>query len=473
MVSRYSRRGGRGASCLVMVMVSALVLAMSAGSALAQNTGGSFGGGSFAPRSGDSDDNGGGRDRDSWSPSGNAPTRAPSEPAPSLSGHREPDDGWSRPTPSPPREVHDPWRQPDPHPTPSDHGPDSPSTPEMGIVGKVVTGLFAGFFFLFGAGVVLGVIGLFGHFFFGSFFRDIASHFRSRPRSRSPQPPAGQIAESLIDVAGVELAIDWRARRQVQARLEELAKDGDTSTPEGLASLAHATARTLKEAEVSWLYAAAVSTRPLPAREGERLFRDASAHARSKFRHEVIRSADGTTRTVEAPEQHATREEGEGVVVVTLLVAAHRSLSDVSDVTDARQLRHVLEQVMALDAKTLAVLEVIWSPAEENDRMSTAEMEVLYPELRQLDERDVVGRVFCGRCAAPYAKELLACPNCGAPVEDARSQVPAVKLPPQETSLAWLIGDAPRPVTPPPAPAPRGRGRRSPRAGKGGRGGRM
>jgi uncharacterized membrane protein len=51
----------------------------------------------------------------------------------------------------------------------------------------------------------------------------------------------------------------------------------------------------------------------------------------------------------------------------------------VADVTNANELRHLLDQVMGARRGSIAVLEVIWSPADENDRMSTAELEVLVP----------------------------------------------------------------------------------------------
>lgn len=56
----------------------------------------------------------------------------------------------------------------------------------------------------------------------------------------------------------------------------------------------------------------------------------------------------------------------------------------------------------------------------ETDRMSTAELEVLYPELRRIEEHTIGGRVFCGYCGSPFAQELSRCPHCGGPAADAR-----------------------------------------------------
>ncbi len=243
----------------------------------------------------------------------------------------------------------------------------------------------------------------------------LISRFRHGDQVRGTLPVTGG-----IDVSGLMLAIDWRARKHIQGQLEQLAKTGDTSTPDGLARMARETALALRREELSWLYGSVLNALPAAPRDAERVFRAAAADARSKFRYELIRNADGSTRVTVGPEQRVSREEGEGVVVVTLLVAAHRELIDVADVTNANEVRHLLDQVIALDGNSIAVLEVIWSPADENDRMSTAELEMLYPGLRRINEQTVAGRVFCAYCAAPFAKELQTCPHCGAPAGDAK-----------------------------------------------------
>ncbi|MCB9661119.1 MAG: DUF1517 domain-containing protein [Sandaracinaceae bacterium] len=243
----------------------------------------------------------------------------------------------------------------------------------------------------------------------------LLSRFRSGDAVRGTVPSTNR-----IDVSGLMLAIDWRARKHVQGQLERLAREGDTSTRDGLARMARETALALRRAELSWLYGSVLNALPAAPQDAERVFRRAAAEARAKFRYELIRNSDGSSRVSSAPTQRSSREEGEGVVVVTLLVAAHRELIDVADVTNANEVRHLLDQVIALDGESLAVLEVIWSPADDADRMSTAELEVLYPDLRRINEETVAGRVFCAYCAAPFAKELNTCPHCGAPAGDAR-----------------------------------------------------
>jgi len=111
----------------------------------------------------------------------------------------------------------------------------------------------------------------------------------------------------------------------------------------------------------------------------------------------------------------ARAEEGAGVVVATLIVAARNELLDLTNPHDADELRMALRALSAMQGNPLVALEVVWSPAEENVRMSTAEQESLSPELSRLDTGSAAGRVFCASCGGPYATELGECPHCGAP----------------------------------------------------------
>ncbi len=364
MSHRHSSSSRRGARLASLSLVAALTFALPLSAAHAQSSGGSFGGGSFSP----SPSSGGGGGGD-YSPS---PSYSPS--GGDYGGYQG-------------------------------GGYDGSSYDNGGYDGNYQGGSGDGCsslcccFFLFMLIVVVLLI----------------SRFRNGDQVRGTLPVRGG-----IDVSGLMLAIDWRARKHVQGQLEQLAKTGDTSTPDGLARLARETALALRREELSWLYGSVLNALPASPRDAERVFRQAAADARSKYRHELIRNADGSTRVTAGPAQRASREEGEGVVVVTLLVAAHRELIDVADVTNANEVRHLLDQVIALDGNSIAVLEVIWSPADENDRMSTAELEVLYPGLRRINEQTLAGRVFCAYCAAPFAKELQSCPHCGAPAGDAK-----------------------------------------------------
>ena len=149
----------------------------------------------------------------------------------------------------------------------------------------------------------------------------------------------------------------------------------------------------------------------------EASFRSAAADARARYKKEVVRGDQAGVRRADPGPQTARRTEGEGVVVVTLVVAARREIVDVDDPSDTRALRQLLSNLSSMVAHQLSALEVVWSPAAEDDRMSTAELETLYPDLEKIDDTSVAGRVFCTYCAGPFAAELLKCPHCGAALE--------------------------------------------------------
>ncbi|MCC6873584.1 MAG: DUF1517 domain-containing protein [Sandaracinaceae bacterium] len=228
---------------------------------------------------------------------------------------------------------------------------------------------------------------------------------------------AAVVAHSGLWVASLTIAVDWTARRAIQARLRELAKSGRTDTAGGRAQLARLVVRALHEARSSWLYAAHLRHARQPAHEAEADFRALALDARSRFRQELVRQHEGHVVEQEARDVRARKEEGEGVVVVTVVTATRREPKTALEVTDADAYRIVLQQLRGFaDSGALAAIEVVWSPAAEDDRMSTAELEALYPELHRLVGG--VGRVTCAHCARPITAELARCPHCGAPTRD-------------------------------------------------------
>jgi uncharacterized membrane protein len=243
----------------------------------------------------------------------------------------------------------------------------------------------------------------------------IAKQSRSATRGAG-MPSHGSRGWGQVDISAIRLGVDWRARRDLQAHLERLARSGQTGTPAGLANLLRETVLGLRRAELAWLYASVANYHPMSAAMAEGIFRQLGIDSRSKFRQELVRNADGQKSDQQAGELRAHPNEGEGTVVVTLIVAARREILDVDNVQDANALKALLGDMTAVaNPQSLVAMEVIWSPAAENDRMSSAELEQFYPELKKIDERSIAGRIFCGYCRGPYAMELLTCPHCGAP----------------------------------------------------------
>ncbi|MBX3269031.1 MAG: DUF1517 domain-containing protein [Sandaracinaceae bacterium] len=236
----------------------------------------------------------------------------------------------------------------------------------------------------------------------------------------APPGPAAYHGPDAMYVSRLSIGIDWRARRDVQATLTRLAQSGDTSSPQGLANLLRETVLALRRAEMSWLYVSQESFGPIAPQSAEQQFRQIAMSQRSRFQKETVRAGwGGGVQQQDAGPMQAHKNEGEGTVVVSVIVAAYRALQPMQG-ADANQLRAALDNRAALTADQLGALEVVWSPSEENDRMSTAELEQNYPEMQLVDPNSIAGRIFCTYCQGPFAMELLSCPHCGAPAEASR-----------------------------------------------------
>ncbi|MFK7987592.1 MAG: DUF1517 domain-containing protein [Sandaracinaceae bacterium] len=247
----------------------------------------------------------------------------------------------------------------------------------------------------------------------------IAAAHSANAGSASPLPTRRW---NRVDITSVRIALDWRARASLQRDLNALARRGNTGTNEGLSSMLREVVRLLEGVEVSWLYAGVKNFAPMNAASAEGIFRRLAMDARARFSEELVRNADGQTTTREARERSAHAHEGEGVVVVTLVVASNKEILDVVEPTDAAEIKILLEDIaLSGGPLSLVAMEVVWSPAQEEDRMSTAELEQHYPEMVRLSEDSMIGRAFCDFCSGPYPRELGACPHCGAPVSDATS----------------------------------------------------
>jgi len=217
-------------------------------------------------------------------------------------------------------------------------------------------------------------------------------------------------------LSSLALGLDWHVRRELQRKLEQLALQKLGGTAEGRTKMLREVALALRRAELSWLYVDCQG-RELASDTAEAAFVAKRDGARSRFRRELIRS-EGSEVTIEPPGPRRIRpEEGPGTVVVSLILVTRRALTGWPGMTDAAEIRAALADRSAVASRDLVAIEVVWSPAAEDDRMSTSELEQHYPELVLIDPASIAGRIFCSYCGGAFAMELLSCPHCGAAVD--------------------------------------------------------
>lgn len=215
-----------------------------------------------------------------------------------------------------------------------------------------------------------------------------------------------------VDVSMIHIAVDARARSALQRKLDALAATSDTTTRAGLVTLLREVAIELRRAYASWVYAGARNAEPMDPQRAESLFHELVAAARTGYQDELVRAVDGKVRREATPELVARTEEGDGLVLITVAVAARGELYDIVDVVDPEQLRRALEGLSALAPHNLVAVEIIWTPAADTDRMSSVELEARYSDLKKLDNA-LGGKVACGHCGGGFPEELLTCPHCG------------------------------------------------------------
>ena len=187
----------------------------------------------------------------------------------------------------------------------------------------------------------------------------------------------------MIDVEAIVLGLDAAARPAVQSAMKRLAETGDTRSKGGLAALLRDAVGVLLGHESSFTHAFVESTAPLAEDLARKRFVEAAHRARSRFAVEVIRNADGTTTRHEPPAL-APAEGEPGVVIVTVVVARKKEIPDLVPHPDRAALRAALEDVARTGPDDLVAMEVIWSPAEDRDRVSVAALETRHPEIRRL-----------------------------------------------------------------------------------------
>ncbi len=237
----------------------------------------------------------------------------------------------------------------------------------------------------------------------------------TRPRKPSPAPSYSPHPGPTPgyhpgwEVRRVSVALDWSVRALVQKALAETSARFDMNTTHGLHGAASAARNCLLQYLAGARYGAFQSF-AVAQHECEGRFGQMADGLRQRYLVETVNNA----RRV-AMNATARSEEGQGLVVVTLIVAVEGALPALPTTLDTPSLGGALGTLIPSNPERLLALEVVWSPSEENDRMSSAELETVYPELVRLaGDASPLGRRACSHCRAVYAGELGRCPACGA-----------------------------------------------------------
>ncbi|MEZ4338451.1 MAG: DUF1517 domain-containing protein [Sandaracinaceae bacterium] len=230
---------------------------------------------------------------------------------------------------------------------------------------------------------------------------------RSKPSSTSG-PVAGPPAR--CEVRRITIAFDWDVRASLQALLATVAHEHDFSTASGMKAGATATIEALATRLGDARYGI-YEREHATALGAEAAFARRTIDLRARFDDEVVRGKE----TREGREYQARADEGRGLVAVSVVVGSMVSMPPLPATPTREAFAKALADVGALGPHDLVAFEVVWSPAKDQDRMSSYELEQVYPELLRLDDDASLGAVQCRYCQAPHPAELGRCPACGAP----------------------------------------------------------
>ncbi len=365
-------------------MKALFILLVLCGIAVAQETGGHMGGGDWGSHSSSSPSYSSSHSSSSWSSSGGWSSSHSSSSSKSSS--------WSSTKPSTSHNFDTPaW----------DHTPGEYKYPESHFQLPTET-----FFFI---GVVITAL--------------IVIFFLYQAFARTSEPSYVSLSDGLYsfntgdcDVTVLRVALDGRARKFVQRELKVIADQYDTSTAVGRAGMLSEVANLLRRTRDAWVYGGAVNEPMRTVSQTKPAYDRFVDDARSRFQHETISNVQGQRRIAAGPDITPHSFEGEGLILVTLIIAARTQLYTVSFIRDGEDLRKALEAVSYLSAEQLVAVDIVWTPSEENDRMSSMELEARYPRPEVIPITGaLVGKTFCVYCSGPFPAELVSCPHCGAP----------------------------------------------------------
>ncbi len=211
---------------------------------------------------------------------------------------------------------------------------------------------------------------------------------RSIRRGSRRMLPAGEDDDDSLAAYGdrsyvykVQLALG-RSGRGVQKRLEEFASTGDTSSEAGLAELLRQTALELMREKDSIRYSLIEASGPFSLTNGEAKMNGAAMAERSRFQVERLRGTDGQVRRSEAAA--SVGREALEYLVVTLLVATRAPLAIGKGEDDRQAVDAALAEMGAVAGSNLLGLEVVWTPADPDDSLTTTDLLTTYPEMRSL-----------------------------------------------------------------------------------------
>ncbi len=186
-----------------------------------------------------------------------------------------------------------------------------------------------------------------------------------------------ELTNDVVTVSQIQVALLSQARA-LQGELEKIAARSDLDTQAELNQMLQETALTLLRYPEYWSYAK-VNSKTLPSREqAAQFFEQLSIQERTKYKTETFVNIGGQVhrQSVTLPQ-----EGDDYYIVVTLLVGTADDKPIVGIVHSVDELRAALQRLASISNDYLLIYELVWSPQDASDSLSSDQLLASYPDL--------------------------------------------------------------------------------------------
>ncbi len=206
---------------------------------------------------------------------------------------------------------------------------------------------------------------------------------RSFRRNAGAEDAGGEyeVDPGRVELFRLQVAL-LASAKQLQHDLTRIALEADTSTPGGLAQLNQEVTLALLRNPEFWTYAKSAE-QTLPRLQAESQFNQLALAERTKYTDETVSVSNGQRALPKTFEANNPDELAE-YIVVTLLAATETGVPRIGDVRSTEELRQALSTLGSLSGEQLVALEVIWSPSDEKDTLTSEELLTQYTDLVRL-----------------------------------------------------------------------------------------
>lgn len=232
---------------------------------------------------------------------------------------------------------------------------------------------------------IFGIGGGFGGLFSILIFFAIANFLvRSfRGVSEETEVETGYETNPTVSVARLQVGLLAEAR-SLQEDLNRIAATADTGSSAGLAQLLQETTLSLLRHPDYWAYASTddKQTRLLSA---EQEFNRLALTERSKFTAESLSNVNNQLKQAEPkaalPGAGALAQQPGEYIVATIVVGVQGKL-DLPTISSEQDLRRALSQIGAVSSEKLLAVEVLWTPQQSGETLTSDELIAEYPDLK-------------------------------------------------------------------------------------------